>query len=553
MTEHDGENSMAEKVIPLPTRHDPDMQHQVKEAIRAENEKYGESGGGGEEDIDSRFVRDCLEAMTLGDGELYKAMHRGKFLFNKNLDCWLVWAGHHWDFDIMTEAAAAVERVAERYLAEIVAVNKEIRELEDGDSKEKALKTLRKDLKKRVDWLRKPGNREQVLTMAHTSDNPLAITGDEIDKNPWLLACPNCVIDLKTGMIRDGRPDDYLLRFCPTPWEGWNADRAPWANFLNEIFEEDFLLTAYIQRLFGTAIVGYQYEHIFPMLIGPGGRNGKGTIVETISYVLGSLCVPIPSEMLLSTYRPNPAAPSPEIIDLKGRRIVWASETPDGAKINEGKVKWLTGGDKLKGRAHHSLMIEFEPTHTAFFLSNFRPRVDPNDLAFWERAQSIPFGVRYLKNPDPAKKNEKLADLYLKEKLRKIAPGILAWMVEGCLFWQRDGLNPPPKVVHDTNQYRDDEDNVSAFVGFLCERAEHYEVGATDLYDAFYMWWIKFVGKTPPKQKKFGSQLKQMFYSETRGGYVYYQGVRLRSNWRDVLGHSPGFGKPKDKDDAETD
>ena len=538
----DGKDEMNEKVIPL--RRD-EIAKQVSNRVAEEENKHGDSGSGGGDGVDSGFIKDCLDAEVLGHAEMYKAINKGFFLYNKTMKTWLIWAGHHWDVDVMDSAVAAVERIAERYQEEITGINKELRGLEDKDPKEKALKNTRKALNKAIKWLRKPGPREQVLLMTHTSDNPMAISGSEIDKRPWLLACKNGVIDLKTGDLRPGRPDDYLMRSCPTEWHGIDADCEIWETALLEIFDGDESMVEYLQRLFGMAIVGAVYEHVFPIFIGPGGRNGKSTIVEAISNVLGPLAGPIQAEMLLSTYRVNPAAPSPEIMDLNGLRIVWASEPEDGSKISLGKCKWLTGGDALKGRYHHSNPMEFQPTHTMFLLSNFRLRADSNDDAFWERVHNILFNIRFLKNGKPSADNEREADIYLKEKLREINSGILAWLVKGCLLWQELGLQPPPKVMKETKDWQQEEDNYSLFASFLCETGSDYKVNATDLYDAYYKWHKKYVSKWVPAQKKFGSNMRRKFEYNQKSGYWFYFGVRLKEDWEQILGDVPGESKKK--------
>ena len=512
----------------------------VEKRRAEEDDQIKKDGSGGDgSGIDSKFVRDCLNANSLGDGELFKALHRDKFLFNKSMDCWMCWADHHWELDRMDASLAAVERVVDEYLKEASNINQEIRKLDDNQKdREKYLKRIRSDLYKRVKSLRDTRKRNGCLTFAHTTDNPLAILGDELDRNPWLLACENGVVNLKTGKFREGRPADLLLKASPTKWEGLHAKREFWEKTLLEIFEDDHLTVAYLQRLFGMAIVGSVYEHVFPVLTGPGGRNGKGTIVETISHVLGPLASPIRPEMLLASYKYDSSGPTPEIMALRGLRIAWASETEDGAKISAGKVKWLTGGDELTGRyPHDKHTITFLPSHTLFLLSNFKPHADSNDKAFWERMQNIPFNVRFIKNREPNPDlNERAANIYLKEDLKKEASGILAWLVEGCLKWQAEGgLRPSPRVVKETGEYQDDEDNYGAFIKYCLENEPGARFGATPLYRAFEVWWKRFVHNFPPKQKSFGKRMKEIFHSGEIGGLVWYFDVKLKDHWQQEM------------------
>ncbi|MFW6284125.1 MAG: DNA primase family protein [Desulfosalsimonas sp.] len=515
------------------------IRQQVEERIQAEQEASKENDEK-QEELSSKFIRECLRANELGDGILYNALHRGRFVFAKSMDTWLVWKGHHWTLDEMDEARAAVENVVIEYLKEAERIKKEIRALrgqKDTETKIKRMEKIQAEIYKRVSALRTMRRRNNCLYAAHTCDRPLAIHGRELDQNAWLLPVANGVVDLKTGKLRDGRPEDYMMKACPFEYHGIEMPREAWEKVLMEIFEDDDLVVAFMQRLFGSAIVGHQFEHIFPVLTGPGGRNGKSTVVETISQVLGPMAAPIRAELLLDTYQvQSSAGPTPDIMALKGLRFAFASETKEGVKISAAKVKWLTGGDELTGRnPHDKYETTFEPTHTLFLLSNFKPSADANDKAFWERMLNVPFNVRFLKNREPSAENERKADLFLKEKLMAEASGILGWLVEGCLKWQMEGLKPPPKVVQETQDYMEDEDNYAAFIDHCLEKGDHLSIGATELYDAFEQWWKRYVGRWVPKQKKFGKQMREFFESRKTGGVYVYYGVDLNDEWRDFM------------------
>lgn len=515
-----------------------DIRAQVNERIEAEKQSQADSEESGE--LSSKFIRECLRANELGDGILFNTLHRGRFVYVKSMETWLVWKGHHWGLDEMDEVKSAVENVVAEYRKEAQRIREEISDLrgqKDSESKIKRLEKTQGEIYKRISALRTMRRRNNCLYAAHTCDEPLAIHGRELDQNPWLLPVANGVVDLKTGKLRDGRPEDYMMRACPFEYHGIEESREAWEKVLMEIFEDDDLVVDFMQRLFGAAVVGYQFEHVFPVLTGPGGRNGKSTIVETISHVLGPMAGPIRAELLLDTYQiQSSAGPTPDIMSLRGLRFAFASETKEGVKISAAKVKWLTGGDELSGRnPHDKYETTFEPTHTLFLLSNFKPAADANDKAFWERMLNVPFNVRFLKNREPREENERKADLFLKDKLMAEASGILGWLVEGCLKWQMEGLKPPPKVVAETQDYMEDEDNFGAFVDHCLEKGGDLSINATELYDAFEAWWKRYVGRWVPKQKKFGKQMREYFECQKRGGIYVYYGVDLNDAWREHI------------------
>jgi len=499
-------------------------------------------------EITSKFIQDCLYANELGDGMLAAALFKDQFIFNKSSDEWLSWEGHHWDRDIMALSKASVEKVAQEYLGEASKIVGRIGEAinnKDRDTQSK-LQDVQEKIYKRVGRLRSERGRTNTLKFAHTNiENQISIKGDELDTNPWLLGCQNGVIDLRTGELRPGRPDDFISKASPFEYTGMDTPAPNWESFLKEILvvieypdnqdKEPIIkeyppLVEYMARLFGYGITGMTVEHFLPILYGQG-RNGKGVLIETISTILGSYMAPIQSEMLLDQGRmKNSAGPSPDIMSLRGLRIAFASETDQGRRFSTSRVKWLTGGDTLKGRyPHDKYETEFDPTHTLFLMTNSKPDVSDDDFAFWERVHLVPFELSFVERA-PEKFNERPADKYLRETLLKEAPGILAWVVRGSLEWQRMGLAPPPVVIDATKEYRRDEDLLRHFIEECCIEDPGQVTTAKDLYDRFRTWWKINVSRKVLSQKKFGGMMVKKFKKSKSGTYRYF-GVGLSPDW----------------------
>ena len=511
-----------------------DIAKQVEERKKEEAERLAkdESDPKNNGELSSKFVRECLYANELGDGMLYAAIHKDQFVFNKSTGEWLTWGGSFWERDIMNQAASVVETVAERYLKEAYKLVNQITEAKQAKESKKAvgLKATQDAIYTRVSRLRSNRGREQCLKMAHTNrENALAIKGDELDTKSWFLACQNGVIDLRTGKLRKGRPDDYLSKASPVEYIGVNYPAPLWESTLLEIFSGDHELVDFIRRLFGYALTGLHTEHIFPILWGKGW-NGKGTIIETISYVLGPLAGPIQSEMMLDQWRPKGSTgPSPDIMALKGLRMAFASESDEGRRLSPSRVKWLTGGDTLVGRnPYDKYEIKFTPTHTLFLQTNDKPIPPQDDFAFWERSILIPFELSFV-DRKPQGKFERRADKDLREKLEKEGHGILSWLVRGCLEWQDQGLNIPPVVIGAGKDWRRDEDILQDFLDTCCSLDPAAEEQASKIYPVFKVWYEKNISKKSISQKRFGRMMSKRFKREKKGTYVYY-GVVLLCN-----------------------
>jgi putative DNA primase/helicase len=508
---------------------DASIRARVEERIREEEAMVAQARSlsapaDGDKDAQQRFVRECLYANELGDGVLYAHLHAGRYVFNKSSQEWMRWTGHHWERDIMADAEASVEAVAERIVEESCSLERESIGLgTDGRERAESLKGLQKTCHMRVTRLRSERGRKNCLKFACTNPvNKLAIRGDELDTRPWLLPCANGVIDLKTGEMRPGRQDDWLEKACPAEWRGIDAPRAAWDAFLMEIFSERVDLVEFVRRLFGYGASGLTVEHVLPILCGQG-RNGKGTLVETVSRVLGSLAAPIQSEMLLDQGRSKSSAgPSPDIMALRGLRIAFASENDEGRRFSPSRVKWLSGGDTLVGRAPHDRYeTHFVPTHKLFLLTNHEPQAPQEDFAFWERVRLVPFELSFVARR-PIKDNERPADKHLMQKLVQEAPGILAWIVQGALEWQQRGLDPPPVVMEATARYRKGEDLVGQFVEDACYVDAAAQVSARALYDAFKQWWEENISDTSLSQKRFGKIMALRYRREKQGTYRYF-------------------------------
>ncbi|OGQ63892.1 MAG: hypothetical protein A3I81_12845 [Deltaproteobacteria bacterium RIFCSPLOWO2_02_FULL_55_12] len=210
---------------------------------------------------------------------------------------------------------------------------------------------------------------------------------------------------------------------------------------------------------------------------------------------------------------------------LRGRRIAWASETNEGRKLDSGRVKLLTGGGALVGRPPFGRReISFPQSYTLFLLTNARPHVNSDDYALWKRLLLIPFGISFVDDPQAPHERRKIPNMA--DTLRREAPGILAWLVRGCLAWQREGLNPPEIVKVATEDYREDEDLLLRFIEDSCEVHHDAEVGAALLYQA-YTNWSAAMNIKPMSGTAFGRKMS-VRYQKAKGRLgAFYTGLKL--------------------------
>ena len=95
----------------------------------------------------------------------------------------------------------------------------------------------------------------------------------------------------------------------------------------------------------------------------------------------------------------------------------------------------------------------------------------------------------------------------MKEKLRTEWPGILQWAINGCVAWQREGLNPPNAVRDATEDYFATEDALLCWMEERCIVSVHAgRTKSSDLYQDFKAW-AERAGESCGSQKEFSQNL----------------------------------------------
>lgn len=454
---------------------------------------------------DPRFVAKCLHANERGDGLLFAAIHRHGFLLNvtpKDGE-WYTWTGIVWSRDEKRAAQAACEEVALEYETQALTIRDTIKEKgitrDNKQHPDHYLYSRAKDFEERAKRMRSENGVKKCLYWAPIVSPDMAVRESDFDKCPWLLPCANGVINLKTGVLESGRPQDLLTRAIEIEYHP-HAPYVRWQGFVDEISNSD-ALAAFLKRSFGYAITGHSFEQYIWIFTGPG-RNGKGTMFDLIGDILGPYYHEISRAMLLEQRNEqSPSATSEHKYSLLGKRIIVGAETNQGQKIDASAIKSLTGEDRINCRPLFKAEIVFKPTHSLFLQTNHIPAGLTKDFALVQRLFKIDFPFMYVddveaegKKYPPQKHLFRKKDIHLKDELRKEKEGILAWLVQGCREWQEVGLMPPASVTDAVNSLAKDEDYVGQFVAdCLTSLEEDYHrdsrISCTRMYEAFRWWW----------------------------------------------------------------
>lgn len=390
---------------------------------------------------------------------------------------WMLYTGKVWEVDYNEQSLELARKALTEWASRIFTgeVTRGIANIPSGlgefDRKSR-IRNIKKNALSVVRPMKSYRTIHHVTTLSK-GDPKVIQSVDSWDSDPWLLNTPDGTVDLKTGGIRKHDPLDYMTM---TTAVGPSLEPPTrWLEFLNQITDGDNELISYFQRIFGYGLTGLTGEHAMFFIYGTGG-NGKSVILNTIAGLLSTYHKSSGMETFILS---NDSRHPTELANLRGARLVTASETQAGRKWDEVKVKRLTGGDPISARFMRQDFFEFYPQFKLFVTGNHKPHMANVDEAMRRRFNLISLSVKIP---------EEKRDINLVKRLEEEWPQILNWMIEGCMQWQSMGLAAPESVRTATDNYMALEDHFGAWWQECCEFNPRGFTKVADLYDSWASW-----------------------------------------------------------------
>lgn len=438
--------------------------------------------------------------------------HRLLQQFGDDLRCvpglgWLCWDARRWRVDTSGRANEYMYTVAR----ELTARGHRLLALASNASKalQRVLKLANRDIVAEGEAALECGRRLQsARAVANALDaarvlREFVISIDDLDRDPYLFSCATGTLDLRTGQLRKHSREDLITRMSPVEYAA-DAVSPAWEKFQNEV-HPDADIRAFNQRFYGYSLTGDVREHALAVCFGDGAA-GKSTEHEAVRYVFGEYAI----EAASGTFTEDKQGRSVEnkMADLRGVRLVTTSETGDGQRLNETLIKRATGSDQVSANRLYQETFRFHPQFKARLITNHRPNVKGTDDGIWRRLRLIPYSVSF----------EGREDRDLPRKLREEAPGILAWMVRGCLAWQSGGLAAPENVLAHTREWRAESDTVSRFIADECLTNRAVSAASAELYARYRAWAGAQCEKSVLTANAFGRRLTKLGYDDDSTG-----------------------------------
>lgn len=320
-----------------------------------------------------------------------------------------------------------------------------------------------------------------IMATHNTAKPMLAIDLSELDKNEFLLNTPDATYNLSKGLSgkQEHSASDYLTKV--TTISPSDKGTGLWQETLATFFCADQELIDYVQMVVGMAAIGKVYQEHLIIAYG-GGANGKSTFWNTIARVLGSYSGKLSADTLTMSNKRNV---KPEMAELKGKRLIIASEMDEGMRLNTGLVKQLCSTDEIYAEKKYKDPFQFTPSHTLVLYTNHLPKVGANDDGIWRRLIVIPFNAKITGKADVKNFADYLFD--------NAAPAIMAWIIEGSeKAIKADFQTKLPKVVKDSvKAYREANDWLGHFIDECCEKVDGFLQKSGDLYSAYRTYALK--------------------------------------------------------------
>ena len=430
-----------------------------------------------------------------GNGQRVISLHGADMRYCHAFKKWLTWDDRRWAVD-------EGERARERSQATILEFARQALAAKNESAAKFAASCL---------------NSQRISNALREAQPHLAIRPEELDTHPDLLNFRNGTVNLKTGALMPHQQAHFITKLIHYDYRP-EAKCPTFFAFLARITEGHPGLVSYLQLAFGYSLTGHTIEKAVFLPYGPGD-NGKTTLLSLFLLLLEEYGVLLQIDTLMVRQESNNT--QADLADLRGARFATTSETEEGQRLAEGKLKRVTQGmGKIKSTRKYENPIVFSESHKLWIDCNHLPVVKGTDNAIWNRLHPIPFDVTIPKDDQ---------DKELPAKLAAEAEGILAWAVAGAKRWYSEGLGNLPDIDLVGQKWRAESDQLGRFIAQCCITGDCVQAQARPLYTA-YRTWAEGGGEHPISETAFGGRMGERGFQKNKtGGCILYLKIGLKT------------------------
>lgn len=402
----------------------------------------------------------------IGMSELFADMFKSQLRYNTTAKQWYYFNGKVWKED----AGAMIARQKVKELSKTLLTY--IPCIKDEDKKGTYLK-----------YIKTLGNYNTRKKILEDSQSKMFISQTDFDKNKDLFNCQNVTYNLKTHKFTEHNPDDLLSKISNVVYEP-KATCPQFKKFLNEIMDFNKNKIDYLQKILGYSLTAETLLEMCFILYGKTTRNGKGTLMDTILYLLGDYAMTaVPETLALKKWKDSSKASS-DIARLNGCRFLNISEPSHDMVIDSALLKTLTGRDKITARFLNQNEFEFYPMFKLFINSNYLPIINDDTVFKSNRINVITFDKHFT---------EEEQDKTLKDKLKEKneLSGIFNWCLEGLNNFDEEGLTTPKEIEDATAEYEKKNDKINKFFKQELVKNSKKNISCNNTYNKYCEWCDK--------------------------------------------------------------
>jgi phage/plasmid-associated DNA primase len=474
------------------------------------------------------------EATTLTDYSVAKAFYRIYWLdyicvYEGRTRMWKVYNNHRWMDD---EGGVSIRlELSEGFRKKFLALRTSISDRvlnEHNINNQKYLNEYIDQISRLIRLLEKDRFKSSVMRNLSDLFYDRAFAKAK-DCNPYLLGCPNCIIEYipnKFAIARDGKPEDYITKSTDCHYEkdfSWDHPTVQECHYwMKQVYPDPDLLH-YVYKIFSTIPVGKNMEKKIYAHCGEGS-NSKSMIKKAFQLALGEYNCDLPIEVLTKEAKDSGSA-SPEKAQLNAARVAWLDEPEDDEQLRTTWAKKISGGDSFFGRNLGSNGGSIKSSAKIFISCNNIPTWKNGDKAMRDRFIYIPYLAKWVFNaPDSIEEQFKRRlfkrDNNFEDCLIYLAPALL-WI---CVYYYEkyciEGLKTPPKIVREyTDKYWKENDPYHLYTTSRIEtvylpdqdkiRDRDAKISIPQLYGDFKNWYRFSFGGKEPTLNSFKYQLSQ--------------------------------------------
>jgi putative DNA primase/helicase len=343
------------------------------------------------------------------------------------------------------------------------------------------------------------------------------VSRGDFDRDPWLFNCTNGTVDLRAGKLRRHDRNGLMSKKAPVAYDP-AADCPLWKECLIDWMLGDAEKAAYLQRQAGYTLTGCTNEEVMPILWG-AGRNGKTKFYVTIYNVLGDGEYAKAANFDSFVVKKGDEGMPNDIAGWCGMRLIVAAEGEHSKRLAETKLKLCIGRDPVVGEFKYQEEFTYIPTYKVWLVTNPKPRIVGTTEAIWDKIHFVAW-KRYYRPEE--------RDMQLQEKLNAEASGILNWMIEGCLQWQKTGLALPSSMREDTQAYRHEQDVGGRFIDEECIVGEGF-MSPKKLTYIYFKEWAEEAGEHyTMAQVEFNEKILGKFEDGRSKDGRFWKGFKLK-------------------------